>query len=198
MHLGAGRLILPDFFGLAQFAYRLVTYQNLALLGVVAACLAGLAERRTPVRLSAPVAASLLTWGACCLCLKLIQAGTILTLPANDYIYGSANEGLQTAHFIYNPWDYATPSFFGRSPSDVSHLPIKAVALDVKNGTDFGRVKSMTVNLDRPTLMVTNVFAFPWNQLKLDGHFIPTPSSCSWPKGTLAIELAPGQPPSGI
>lgn len=52
------------------------------------------------------------------------------------------------------------------------NLPLVKAEFRSSDGTEFGRLRQVTLNLESPSLVQTNVVAFPWNQIRIEKHFL--------------------------
>jgi hypothetical protein len=90
--------------------------------------------------------------------------------------------------FFYGASDYGTAA--GYAPVDNS-IPLGEVDLPVGTGPQFGIPQPMSGTLPREAWAVTNVLAFPWNGLEVDGRLLPR-SELRVAGRRLAIRLEPG------
>jgi hypothetical protein len=157
---------LPGFLRTFQFAYRLVTYQNLGLLILVAAL--GWAQSALRPRRS-------LIAKICCFVLGLALTSTALKSTRGwkaggpGPIFGSDDQILTTR--FMTPADYAVMDGPQHSVEQIS-LARRRVKLRVKSGEQFGDVLPEEVLLEVPTVVTTDVLMFPWNRLYVDGKAI--------------------------
>jgi hypothetical protein len=208
-----------DVFDVLQFPYRLTTYINLALLNCVFA-LAGLMRlhRIEGAKPNSVVNGMLL--GACMLVSffafgsKLVHASAIRSVeplgkirwllqamgpqwtnsPGGHWYPGMPNQESQLIRLpvlFYGYFAYTvTDGFAAKRPSGASEeLPI---SFNPNDSSYFGRLDRINVNVTKPTLVVTNIQAFPWNRLIVDGVKQPvdkvyTMPSNAFPNGTQAV-----------
>jgi hypothetical protein len=168
---------LPATATMIQFAYRIVTYQNLALTMVVVLLLAFLA-RGGVVALARPATAV-----AGVLCVVLAATGVVLKwshVAAVKQHHGSAGVGL-SAHErsalaelppTYYGWsDYSTAGVFQPySPEDGIQLIAMSVRVNAK--ARFGKPELTRVSLEHEAWLHTNVLAFPWSRVVIDGNAV--------------------------
>jgi len=170
--------ILPSIARTLQIAYRAITYQNLALLlGVflVAASLRRRGERISgkgpTVLLIAALALSavgvVIMWG---------HAAQNMTPDGSAVLHTTAAERLQWAHMppSFYPYDnYATPPLFTAiTPSEREHLTEGKIPIGDTGDDDFGIAKQLRFTAAQDGWMGTNVQAFPWNHVVLDGTIV--------------------------
>ncbi len=164
------------FFDILQFPYRLTSYVNLSAL-VILIILAG--------RISAENINSkqvLNVCLACCLVIsfsaliqKLVHASAVSqkSTKVNRELwaplpFGSNSHLNELPATYYGAMAYSVKDGFEKGTvSGPVHLAFQN--FKVLDGLKFGQVEPLTVNLTEPTLVVTNVQAFPWNQIVING-----------------------------
>lgn len=177
-----------------QFAYRLVTGCNLSLLiavlgsGWLAAQHGAFARytRQTSLLVSVCFAALLLATG---IKLRHGQAVSHSETSARFARQGD-RAGLIEAGWPKIPHDYAAMKHF-----PVAHHVEAAPTVTFPVGTagrDFGVAQSTTINAPRDGWFATNVLAFPWNRVLVDGNELP-PADLRRREGLLVIHLAAGR-----
>ncbi len=172
--------LLPAIAHMLQIAYRAVTYQNISLLlGIL--ILASALRRRGDRSLFAgrPVAAWMLIG-----CLALSATGVAITFvqftsilrvgkhaPMRATASGQRRSGSLPGSF-YGLDAYATPSLYTPlSPKENERRRDEQLPMS----GDFGVPRPLRLN-PSPTENVwvaTNIQAFPWNRVLLDGHVAP-------------------------
>ncbi len=166
--------LVPRTLHMAQFAYRLVTYQNLALLTVVVGALValppGLRSLRTPGRRWRLIAWASLSFVALTGLTGLVVMSShvaaiqkppiwqLLGWPENSDMFARYHPG------FYGWWGY---SVLGTNIDTES--PVRSVQPKVGLGDSFGRVQPTSFELATATNVCIQVQPFPWNRLVLDG-----------------------------
>ena len=155
---------LPRFLSMLQFAYRLVTYQNLGiLLAAIAASWRG--WKRPPSAWLQPSCWLALGLSAAALMQKCTEAGVTAT---SLRLWTSEEVALSLPTSFYARPDYtiteAVPKIDARP-----EVPKRGLDLRVLGGRAFGEVAAAQISLNTTTLVVLNVALFPWNHLYLDG-----------------------------
>ncbi len=172
---------LPGLFHNIQFAYRLVSYLNLALLLAVAggwlAVSSGKA-RELVARREAPVLWAILAIAACGLGLKLkhgqasqreapaISEASTLDLPGEFYGYAA----------------YAVANRPGAAATTIAPPP--PLQLAVGHGPEFAQVAAQKFSSAAPQIRQLNVQPFPWNEVRLNGRIAVTADTANAPEGT--------------
>lgn len=172
--------ILPKFTKMLQIAYRAVSYQNLALLLAIFMLAAALRRRRERSLFeSAPLASRLLVG-----CLLLSGAGVVIKWNhASRIMETKGLSGLRTTpserrhteslpkeFYGYNA--YATPPRY--TPVTDGERPGRVEAvIPIGHDEDFGLPQPLKLTLQADAWVGTNVQAFPWNHLLLDGVVVP-------------------------
>jgi hypothetical protein len=156
-----------------QFAYRLVSHLNAALLmavfavGALAGMAGALARRRAQADL---VAAVCITVAAMALGVKLEHANTVRT----DRSVSTYPRGDDRAPLVADGSTYLVP--FYAAPAAVAPLE-ETQARDAmplnfpvgRTGDAFGRVDGAQIHLARPGWVLTNAVVFPWSRVWVDG-----------------------------
>jgi len=152
------------FFKTLQYAYRLTSYVNLSIL-VVVIILAGRvgrvhvnSQQVINVCLAFCIGISLSA-----LVLKLVHASAIVqpSTAANKELwaplpFGSNRHLAELPESFYGTTDYSVIN--GLAPDTVSGLvPVAFKYFRVLDGTRFGQIEDLTVNLTQPSLVITNV-----------------------------------------
>jgi hypothetical protein len=176
---------LPKAFMIIQFPYRLVAFVNVAALGA----LTGLLAARVPI--DRHLTRSRLVLAAC---VVVATVGVGLKLP-RCLASGSGADAVVTDYanpprdWYFGSVDYATPDAFAKLDAAA---PKQSVALPVGAANGFGVVVSTHVRAVARTQVSTNVQAFPWNVLTIDGR--PVPRAATLSDGVkLATWIDPGE-----
>jgi hypothetical protein len=188
------------FFDILQFPYRLTSYINLTLMTCVF-CLTGLAgpercgEGRVEPGVKNLILVASLTISFSALVTKLIDANAIrFDDPIANIRKRNAELGLRSQPDLNKSWYPGMPSpapclinlpttFYGYSAYSVTSgfsktLPAepfakRTLAFVPGDSRSFGVVDRIRVEVPTPTLIVTNVQAFPWNVLFVDKVRVP-------------------------
>jgi hypothetical protein len=156
---------LPKALTVIQFPYRLVAFVNLAALGALTGVLAALARDGIPLRSARRVLAAGVIFATVAVGLKLprcLESNSLEGIVA-DYV-NPPNE------MYFGHDDYATPDAFAQVDAAA---PRQAVRLPVAAAPEFAVVHPAHVSLTARTQVTTNVQAFPWNVLTVDGRPVP-------------------------
>jgi hypothetical protein len=151
---------------MVQFAYRLVAIVNVAAMGVLIGLLGALGRdhaQRTRSR-------------------HILTVGVLLALVAVGFkvprCLGPGGGADAVVHDYHNPpgdWYYGEQAY--TTPDQFTKVdgtgPKGAVQLGVGGASGFGVVTPTRVNFAARTLVTTNVHAFPWNVLTVDGQRVP-------------------------
>jgi hypothetical protein len=186
---------LGGIFDVLQAAYRLVTYLNLAALTFLLACAVFWSQiyrkisfpKRDKLTISLALAMSFLG-----LVTKLIHANATRYVDAYaDLSRLAERDELPRIPDLTERWSPAggravawleilPSSFYSHSQYMVleGFSLVKPPGFEEQwqlrfvpaNGKDFGRVAPVAVTLQRPTLVITNVQPFPWNEIWVNGH----------------------------
>jgi hypothetical protein len=195
-----------------QFVYRLVTYVNLGLLLVPLFLLLWL-RSRTP---SSPTAGELASPVLLCFVLTLAGTGVLVklvhaqvaTIPEIGYVQYWAKFGRPFTHHVGKPhwlkndsdrqalvhlplsyphyYDYTTPRWLRMvNPGEEPAVQLSFLGVDWHNGR-FGDCQAAVIRRDTPGLAATEVAAFPWNRIYLDGQEVPPEQLRAWKPDKLA------------
>lgn len=157
-------VLLPETLQSIQFAYRLVAHINIALLVLVVALLeVGGSNGKAP-RIAIAVA---LAFAALGVAAKIPRC----VLSASDDLVVKDLFKLPDDHFFYGGDDYATPDMF--TPASRAHEPVKHAPVPIERTGGFGRVGRARIDVTQRTRLTTNVQAFAWNHLVVDGRSLP-------------------------
>ena len=160
---------LPRSATIIQFSYRLVTYCDLSLLGAAVFLLRTLrnssAKIKTFVRVCVAISVTLMTQ---CVFVKFNHAAAIQqrTELAGTGLSDDRDELRKVPSSFYGLDNYVVPRGFGGMVPTVA-----SVVLPTRGGGEFGKVQSVPV--ERAGEFVTNIQAFPWNHVVLNGRSLP-------------------------
>jgi hypothetical protein len=205
---------LPRVFLVVQFLYRLVSYVNLALFLVLLFLLYHARMRRTVARpagggerVSPVLLCFVLTLSGVGVAEKLVHAW-VATIPETYHIQKWAKYGRTFTHRVGAPHlrktdadrqasvhlpmsfcgysDYTTPHWLTRlTPEEEKTVPIAFLPVDWQGGR-FGECGNVSVCLDKPGYVATEIAAFPWNRLLVDGQPVPEEQLRAWQPDKLA------------
>lgn len=156
---------LPKSFTIIQFPYRLTAFVNVAALGALTGVLAVLVRSRHHAlwsRLVLGVGVVVASVGVGLKVPRCLEGGSGADAVVTDY----ANP---PRDWYYGSEDYTTPDAFQKVDAAA---PRQAVTLAVGGDSGFGMVGSTRVRTDVRTQITTNVQAFPWNVLTIDGRTV--------------------------
>jgi hypothetical protein len=178
---------IPQFVSSLQFAYRLVSYQNLGLI-LIAAVISWRGWRAGPRSLLLP-AICWFTLGiaANAVALKVTEGRA---MSNSSPFWRSELDALVVPNWFYAQKDYTVTTV---PQAEVSRLRTARQRLDLKvaAGSRFGEVLPHAFHLESPALVTTNVAVFPWNKVYLNGK--PASAAQVFRDGYLtALTLAPG------
>ncbi len=197
---------LPRICLAVQFVYRLVTYVNLGLLLVPLFLLYWL-RSRTPSsqslgQLASPVLLCfVLTLSGTGVAVKLVHAQAA-TIPEIGYVQYWAQHGRAFSHHVGKPhwlkndtdrqalvhlplsyphyFDYTTPRWL-QPVTAVEEPGVQTGFLGVDwFGGRFGECRTAVIHRDAPGLVATEVAAFPWNRILLDGKEVRPEQLRAW------------------
>ena len=181
---------LPRLLRSVQYGYRLVTYQNLALLTAMAGALLAMPveSRKNPPAGSRWTELALWLVATGGMAVMLSHVLTIQRSPRPD-----------TRRQISHPdnYVYAPSSFYGWAAYSIlganaeTNQPVRTVHLFVGTGEHFGQVSPTKFELESPTNVCLQVQPFPWNKLYLDGQPLDESRARTRPAG-YAVQLAAG------
>ena len=176
---------LPKSFVIIQFPYRLVTFVNVAALGALTGVLAALVRADGHMAKARLVLAAAVVLAIVVVGLKLprcLEGGSGVDAVVTDY----ANPPRE---LYFGAVDYATPDAFAKVDGAA---PKQAVTLTVGTSNEFGVVHATHVRANLRTQVSTNVQAFPWNVLTIDGQ--PVSREATLTDGfRLATWVGPGE-----
>jgi hypothetical protein len=164
---------LPQAAAFFQFAYRLVTYCDLALLLAIVPLLSALRpfehQLRPSLAVCLAIAVALMTQGVL---IKFTHAAAIQTRAtlAGTALFDDREQLLHAAPYL--PWDAYSDlvGFAGVLPD----APM--VMLRPQPGRRFGQADVAFSSPPSPRIL-TNVVAFPWNRIVVDGRELPPPET---------------------
>jgi hypothetical protein len=193
VHPGRPPWLLP-FFDILQFPYRLVTYINLGLLTALFAWVAMIdwskVEQRPLFAWRTAGLTMVLTVAIMALILKLVHAeairmdaaalATVWGRPARSRLFPEAESNwypspVGTANRTYELPNTECGEFDFVVTREMTAVPPPGfdrqqwVNFPIGTGTEFGITKPFDLDLPESALVVTNIQAFPWNRLEVDG-----------------------------
>jgi 4-amino-4-deoxy-L-arabinose transferase and related glycosyltransferases of PMT family len=183
--------LLPRFMVLIQFAYRLVSYADLALFFTVLFLLAALRDVRDQIRRS-----SLICLAAC---IALMTAGVAIKLShaaaieTREVVPGSEFSGDRQFLILLPPHFYGTDAYavdWGFAGPITGQLP--PIFLKAGGKENFGLVDSLPVAPFQGSTVETNVQAFPWNRFSLADVPVPSSRISTILGHRLALSIPPG------
>jgi hypothetical protein len=195
-----------ELFNVLQYAYRLTTYINLAVLVAVIAL--GSAGRSAQTGR---------TWAVLCLSFGMALSGVVSKLqhaysirqssseasvariagelripepavPRSIWFPGMPNEGPSATNLPPTYYGYPAYSVFAgysaKRPS--AGETVKRVLFKVREHP-FGEIQPVQVHLDLASLVITNIQPFPWNQLIVNSKRQPVATTVAVPQGNLPV-----------
>ncbi|MDB4983513.1 MAG: hypothetical protein JWM82_4265 [Myxococcales bacterium] len=171
---------LPNGTKVIQIAYRAITYHNLAWLLALFA-LAGVMRRaaaRDPqARRQAPIAVVLaaLALSATGVVIKLKHVQATAVVAGEPRWLSGAAERRTWARLpgeFYGIPDYTTPSLFQPLGGD-ERVGLRPASIPIGTDEVFGVPEPLRLDAGAGGWFTTNVQAFPWNRLVLDGAVVP-------------------------
>lgn len=203
---------LPRICLAVQFVYRLVTYVNLGLLLVPLFLLLWLRSRSLSSAITGELASPVLlcfvlTLAGTGVAVKLVHA-QVATIPEIGYVQYWAKHGRTFTHHVGKPhwlkndtdrqalvhlplsyphyFDYTTPRWLRPvTPSEEPAVQMAFLGVDWQGGR-FGECRATVIHRDAPGLAATEVAAFPWNRIFLDGQEVPPEQLRAWKPDKLA------------
>ncbi len=203
---------LPRICLAVQFIYRLVTYVNLGLLLIPLFLLLWLRGRKPALaatgELASPVVLCfVLTLAGTGVMVKLVHA-QVATIPETGYGQYWAKYGRSFTHHVGEPhwlkndadrqalvhlplsyphyFDYTTPRWLPPvTSSEEPAVQIAFLGVDWLGGR-FGECRSTVVHRPVPGLVATEVAAFPWSHILLDGQEVAPQQLRCWKSDRLA------------
>ena len=171
-----GFYLLPLAARMVQMVYRMITYENLALLlGMF--LLAGFLRRRRDASLFAgrPLATGLLVGcmavSGVGVVIKWWHASAIMHLDASGALRIKASERrrwVALPETFYGADAYITPGLYA-APTEAEKAAVREVRFPIGIRDHFGLAGPVRLQLPEDTWIATNVQAFPWNKLEIDG-----------------------------
>ena len=168
--------IFRGFFDILQFPYRLTTYINLATLTVVFG-VAGLVSweqcnaETGKHRFKTILLTGCLTISFSALVAKLTHADATPSHFSSTWHPGILARGPHLINLpasFYSYADYRVTAGFSKTRPSGSYVQ-QPISFAPDSSRHFGSVNRIYLELASPTLIITNVNAFPWNRLIVDG-----------------------------
>lgn len=167
---------LPSIANMVQFAYRLVTYENLALLLGALQLAASLRRRGDRSLFEHSAAAAAVLAG----CLVISGAGVVIKWQHASAIMNKAEVlGVRLKPVDRPDWGALDVAFYGADNyvtaalytalTDGEQSGSLEVRIPIGSGTDFGTPQPLRLQNPTDAWIRTNVQAFPWNELHIDG-----------------------------
>ena len=194
---------LPSIFAMIQFAYRAVTYQNLALLLGIFLLLMLL--RNSSREISTVVMRSRFFQLAALLCVVISAYG--VAIKRNHIRAARTDRGEKTSLLIpkaeerqallglppqyYGIADYTTPALFmPLTPEEKKASKPAPFVFDSNN--DFGNSTPLKIELADAAWIRTNIHAFPWNRISMDGELVPQSDVRAYGEMGIAVHASKG------
>jgi hypothetical protein len=189
--LGVVRQLSP----MIQFAYRLVSHCNVALLAAVFASGAligrrgGYLRHAQGTRIVVAVGLAIALEGVA---IKLLHANTIILHP-DPALYSPHGDRSQLAIQGNSSldWPYSTPGLLRPLSDDASASAPWAIFPVGSHGADFGRVSDAEVDTPAAGWVMTNAIVFPWTGIVVNGRK-PAPDHFATFNHFLAVYLPAG------
>ncbi len=168
--------LLPNAARLIQIAYRAVTYSNLGLLLAAFMLLGFLKKSSSNVRASGHRSNAVILIG----CITLSGVGVLIKWShASQTMQVDGPTKLRTTRMERRGWielpkqfygvaDYTTPSLYRSIPVNESVL-VQEETIPIGTGEEFGLPQPRHFTALQDTWIGTNVQAFPWNDVEIDG-----------------------------
>jgi hypothetical protein len=172
--------LLPKPYLMIQFAYRMVTYINLATF---AAFVFALNPKRNPSRdLSAALISFCVALSFAGVWVKSVHGITNRNMggPSGLFLSEKARKELvHMPHYFYGDWAYATPALSKMlTPDELTHS--QEHPFEVGDQADFGVVRPLVLDQKSPSWIRTQVQIFPWNEIRVDGKMVPIQELRVW------------------
>jgi hypothetical protein len=188
---------LPAIANMVQFAYRLVTYENLALLLGTFQLAASLRRRGDRSLFERNAAAAVLVG-----CLVISGAGVVIKWQHASAIMNKAEVlGVRLEPVARPDWGALNVAFYGADAyvtpalytalTDAERSGSPEVRIPIGSDKDFGTPQPLRLHNPTDAWIRTNVQAFPWNQLHIDGAPV-TPDRLRVHSQWLAIRVPAG------
>jgi len=183
-----------------QFSYRAVTYQNLALLlGVFLVVMAIRSSGLTSI-----LGHRFISIVAIC-CLLLAAYGVVVKWPrirsarrnrGSDKIVilhkkAQPQALIQLPDYYYFIADYTTSDRFVALSAETTKAALPAL-FPVDSRTEFGIPQQLEVSYDEEMWARTNIQAFPWNRLEIDGKEVAESDVREYDNLGLALRVPAG------
>jgi len=161
-----------------QAGTRFVSHANLGLLvavfatGAIVAARGGFARFRSETNVVAGIGLTIALVGAG---IKLTHAAAVLERPsAAQYTWTGDRAALVTAGRADAGADYAAVKTWPPLPPSAPKLA-QTVAFPIgERGSAFGIARGLRLNLPEQSWVITNLVAFPWSRVKVDGSDVTT------------------------
>ena len=196
-----GYRMFPAIAAMTQFAYRMVTYVNLALLvGVFITLMAlrridgfDLAGRLRHKAVMACAIAALLLAGVG----VIVKWGHIAAVKdhrsSSHLVLDDAERHklLLLPDTWYSTYSYTTDKLFAPAVDPADDDKVLGQSFQLDGDKHFGKPKAMYLKLPAATWVRTNALTFPWSEMAIDGRWLP-PSDRKSQWGKIAIFVPEG------
>lgn len=183
--------LLPKEFFIVQFAYRLVSYQNLSLLVSIVFCLSIIYKTMMYDKIKQRLFQCfiiILTISSLGIVYKQIHASSIMLHEPLSSIY--KNELLTLPKTMYGTYAYVSTTTFNKT-EEIDESTLVNVNIPTEKENKFGEPKSVRVSFPEPTYAVLNVYPFEWNRIYVDGVQL-SGSDIFWVNSKLSVKLSSG------
>lgn len=177
--------LLPQFLQNVQFGYRLVSFINLSLFTLILFLISSVKIPKTKFANVALILLVVFQFSA--VLIKDQRATTSYKWELIKGLFGKDPETLLHTPFRNKSnHDYFTPTLY----PELNRESILGVDIPVKAGSEFGITGLAIAKLDSKTFVQTNVLAFPWNKIVVDGQMLKNDLMVR--DFSFAFELPPG------
>ena len=161
---------LPNFFKNIEFGYRMVYYQNLSIIFAVYSLFNASQKNlinieKTKFKQFLPVVITLCLSFSFIACLEKNMHGLAIVGFSKPEIPKNIEQSIKLNRQFYGAYKYTVntiPQVEGKNFLDVNFK------VDLDSG--FGKtIKPIHINLSKPQWIRTNIHAFPWNQIEVNG-----------------------------
>lgn len=172
---------LPGILSTIHFHYRFVTYMNIAvLIGVITllTIVSRLKMTEVDTKIIFISLIVLLSLSSQSVLIKNLHGASIMSFnrypftQSNFGISNSGRDGLLNQELIPGYfYAYRDVKSYPKLPDGDVFQPATGVIIPVSGGKDFGNLPaSVNFSLNNPEWIYTNISAFPWNRIMLDGN----------------------------
>ncbi len=179
--------VLASFLGPMQFPYRLVTYVNACwLIALILFSLGGAAK----LTLQTGVYRTLMTISFLALSFKISHAHSQLVFRHDRSLFQDQSSKIKVLTLspdLYSPNDYTTPRLYRKWDASPDY---QQKSTPWPFSTSEMTVETLPIDISQPTDLVTNIQAFPNNEIFLDGKLLASEIFIG-PDQNLIIRLQP-------